>query len=194
MRRKRNFPAIIGKLQIFYRTHRRLPSYSELATLCGYASKRSSFLLVSALIKAGVVEKDPTGKLIPKKLSPGIPLYGTIKAGWPSPAEEELVDTLSLDEYLIGNPQASFMLKVSGDSMVDAGIHPGDLVVVERGRRPKAGDIVLAQVDREWTLKYFENYGGKICLVPGNKNYPTIYPQEELVISGVVSAVVRKYH
>ena len=194
MSKKRDLPAIIAKLRTFYRQHRRLPTYSELAKLCGYASKRSSFLLVQVLIKSGVIEKDTTGRLIPKKLSLPIPLYGTIKAGWPSPAEEELVDTLSLDEYLIHNPAASFMLKVSGDSMLDAGIHPGDLVIVERGKRPNVGDIVLAQVDGDWTLKYFVKQAGRVALVSGNKDYPTIYPEQELVVSGVVRAVIRKYH
>lgn len=194
MSKRRNLPLITTKLHAFYKEHRRLPTYSEIANLCGYASKRSSFLLVGALIKAGIVSKDKSGHLIPKKLLPPLPIYGTIKAGWPSPAEEELVDTLSLDEYVVRNPQASFLLRVSGDSMLDAGIHAGDLVIIERGRRPKSGDIVLAQIDQEWTLKYFEKQGEKVALVPGNKKYPTIYPEEELVVTGVVRAVIRKYH
>lgn len=85
----------------------------------------------------------------------------TVEAGWPSPAEEELADTLPLDEFLIENPAATFMLKVSGDSMSGAGIPPGDMVLVDKGATPKSGDIVIAEVDGEWTMKYLRKRGGK---------------------------------
>ena len=77
-------------------------------------------------------------------------------AGFPTPAEEELVDTITIDEFLINNKEATYMLKVSGDSMIDAGIQPGDMVLVERNRNAKEGDIVIAEVDNEWTMKYLE--------------------------------------
>ena len=74
-----------------------------------------------------------------------------------------------------------------------AGIMPGDLVIVERGREAKQGDIVIAQVDGQWTMKYFEKLNGKVILKAANKKYPVIVPQRELVIGGVVVANVRKY-
>jgi len=77
--------------------------------------------------------------------------------------------------------------------MKDAGIKEGDMVVVERGANYKDGDIVIADVDGQWTIKYFRNKGGKIFLEPANENYKPIYPKEELIISAVVKAVVRKY-
>jgi len=97
---------------------------------------------------------------------------GEIQAGFPSPAEEELRDLISLDEYLITRPESSFLLKVSGDSMAGAGIMPGDLVIVEKGREPQSGDIILAQVDGEWTMKYFSKRGGRILLEAANEKYP----------------------
>ncbi|HTF99770.1 MAG TPA: transcriptional repressor LexA [Nitrospirota bacterium] len=120
-------------------------------------------------------------------------VLGLVEAGFPSPAEEELRDTLSLDEYLIQNPDASFLLKVSGDSMVNAGILPGDMVIVDRGQTGKSGDIVIAEVDGEWTMKFFKKSGDVIWLVPANPKYKPIRPQRELKIAGVVTAVVRKY-
>jgi repressor LexA len=123
----------------------------------------------------------------------GIRLLGTVQAGFPSPAEEELIDTLSLDEYLIRSPQNSYLIKVTGDSMIDAGIHQGDLVVVERGRDLKNGDIVIAQVDGEWTMKYYERNKSEVVLVPANKKYPKIRPTHQLEIGGVVVSVIRKY-
>ena len=100
---------------------------------------------------------------------------------------------MSLDEYLIKNKDATFMLKVQGDSMNGAGIMPGDMVLVERGVTPRNGDIVVAEVDKEWTLKTFQKTGNKIVLMPANKKYKPIVPTEELNIAAVVKAVIRKY-
>ena len=122
-----------------------------------------------------------------------ISLLGTIEAGWPSAAEEELVDTMSLDEYLIRNKEATYMLRVKGDSMIDAGILPDDLVLVERGKTAKDGDIVIAQIDREWTMKYFRKKGSKIWLEAANEKYKPIFPDEELTIAAVVVALIRRY-
>ena len=132
------------------------------------------------------------GKLLLDSFA-GIKLLGTVQAGWPSPAEEELADVMNLDEYLIKHPEQSYLIKVTGDSMIDAGIHENDLVIVERGRNPKDKDIVIAQVDGEWTMKFYEKRGGHVTLVAANKKYSPIVPKRELVIGGVVTAVIRKY-
>ncbi len=120
-------------------------------------------------------------------------LLGSVEAGFPSPAEEELVDTISLDELLIQNKESTFLLKVSGDSMTGAGIMPGDMVIVDRGLAAKSGDIVIAQVDGEWTMKYLKKRGENAFLVAANPKYQPIRPKTELKITGVVTAVVRKY-
>ena len=189
-----DFPEIISKLKAFYASRKRLPSFSELQSLLGYSSKGGVSLLITHLLKRGILKRDSKGKFVPTPmLEGGIKLLGTVQAGFPSPAEEELVDTLSLDEFLIKNPQASYLVKVSGDSMIDAGIMQGDLVIVERGRHPRHGDIVIAQVDGEWTMKYYEKHGAKVLLRAANKKYPPIEPKAELVVGGVVIANVRKY-
>ncbi len=118
---------------------------------------------------------------------------GEVCAGFPSPAEEELRDTISFDDYLLTHRETSFLLSVSGDYMIGAGIMEQDLVIVERGRTPKDGDIVLAQVDGNWTMKYFRKKGKTVTLEAANPKYPSITPQEELSIAGVIMAVVRKY-
>ena len=122
-----------------------------------------------------------------------IPFLGLVEAGFPSPAEEELSDTMSFDDYLIDNKEASYILKVKGDSMIDAGICEGDMVVVERTNSPKPGNIVIAEIDGEWTMKYLRVRAGKYYLEPANKNYKPIVPEGELKIAAVVKAVVRKY-
>ncbi len=73
------------------------------------------------------------------------------------------------------------------------GIMEGDLVIIERGRTPKIGDVVIAEVDGEWTMKYFRKTGSKVWLEPANKNYKRIYPEHSLNINAVVKAVIRKY-
>ncbi len=194
MARKIDFSPVVLKLKVFYSKQRRLPSYSELQTLLGYRSKGGVSALVPHLIKKGVVRKDATGRLLPTRLlEGGIKILGTVQAGFPSPAEEELMDTLSLDEFLIKKPEASYLVKVTGDSMIGAGIMPGDLVIVERGRVPKNGDVVIAQVDGEWTMKYYFKNGKQILLKAANAKYPAIVPKEELVIGGVITACIRKY-
>ncbi len=170
-----------------------MPSYSEMMKLFGYKSKAAVFFTIQKFIREGVVEKDRKGKLIPKKLFGNISLLGYVEAGFPSPAEEELVDTMSLDEFLIANKEATFMLKVKGDSMIDAGIMEGDMVLVERGKQPKAGQIVIAQVDGEYTMKYLRMKNGKPYLEAANKNYKPIFPENDLQIEAIVSAVIRRY-
>ncbi len=183
----------ITEIRRFYEEKGRMPSYAEMGGLFGLKSKNAVFKLVGRFEAAGAARRDEKGRLIPLSIKAATRLLGTVEAGWPSPAEEELADTVSLDEFLIQNPDATFMLKVSGDSMSGAGILPGDMVLVDKGRVPKSGDIVIAEVDGEWTMKYLRKRGASVSLVPANPNYKPIRPREELRIAGVVSAVIRKY-
>ena len=181
------------KIRKFFQDTGRMPSYSEIGDMTGLRSKNAVFKLVARLEQMKIVEKDGKGRLIPLAMARPVRVLGTVEAGFPSPAEEELVDTLSLDEFLIQNREATFLLKVSGDSMTGAGIMPGDMVIVDKGQTGKSGDIVIAQVDGEWTMKYLRKRGDTITLVPANPRYQPIKPKNELKIAGVVTAVVRKY-
>ena len=184
----------IRELRAFHRREGRLPGYGEMLRLFHYRSKNAVFGLRARLHREGYIRKGRGGKIAPtSRLTGALRVLGAVQAGFPSPAEEELVDTLSLDEFLIRRPEATFMLTVSGDSMIEAGIQPGDLVLVEKGTTPKSGDIVVAQVDDEWTLKYFFRDQEGVRLDPANKRYRTIRPRRSLVVGGIVRAVVRKY-
>ena len=177
----------------FYKKAKRMPSYQEIMKLTGFRSKNAVFKLINRLVQAGLIEKDSQGRIIPKRMFGKTKVLGIVEAGFPSPAEEELLDTMSLDEYLISNKEATFILQVSGNSMIDAGIMPKDLVLVERTNEAKPGDIVIAEVDGKWTMKYLRQNGDQMYLEAANKKYPPIYPKEELKISAVVKAVIRKY-
>jgi len=170
-----------------------MPSFSEIGEITGLRSKNAVSKFIAKLERLNVVERDEKGRLIPMSIAFPVRMLGTVEAGFPSPAEEELADTLSLDKLLIQNHEATFLLKVSGDSMSEAGILPGDMVIVDKGQTPKTGDIVIAEVDGEWTMKYLRKRGNSITLIPANPNYKPIKPKNELKIAGVVTAVVRKY-
>ncbi len=181
-------------LRDFYRREHRAPGYAEMLILFGYRSRNAVFKLLRRLEREGFVSIGAHGKLaLTDRLTGTVRMLGHVAAGFPSPAEEELADTISLDEYLIQRPAATFMLTVSGDSMLDAGIHPGDLVLVEKGREPRQNDVVLAQVDGEWTLKHYITDADGVRLEAANRRYAPIRPQRSLQIGGVVRAVIRKY-
>ena len=180
------------KIREFFRAHHRAPSFEEIRDIFGYRSKASAHFLVGQLMEKGLLSKDVKGKILWDGLA-GVKLLGSVQAGLPAAEEEVLTDTMNLEEYLVRDAGQTFVLKVSGDSMIDAGIHEGDLVLIERGREPKNHDIIIAEVDGEWTLKYFEREGSRVRLVPANKKYSPIYPKNELKTGGVLVAVIRKY-
>jgi len=194
MKEKRTIQTVQKIIASFFRENRRMPSFSEMIGLLGVKSKSVVNFWIDKLIEAEILEKDGKGHLTFTKSSFGLPLAGSIQAGFPSPEEEALCDIMSMDEYLITKPDASFLLKVSGDSMIGEGIMERDLVIVERGRAPKIGDVVIAEVDGEWTMKYFKKQNGKVYLEAANPKYPIIRPRTDLQLGGVVTAVIRKYH
>ncbi len=182
-----------NKIFAFYERQKRMPSYKEIMNILGFKSKNAVYKLVNKLIEAGIVDKDSTGKLIPNNLFQEVKLLGLVEAGIPSVANEEALDTLNLDNYLIKNRSSTYVLEVKGDSMIEEGIKEGDLVIVERRNDPKDGDIVIAEVDGGWTMKYFKKKGSQVYLQPANKNYKPIYPEVDMKISAIVKGVIRKY-
>ena len=170
-----------------------MPSDSELMAITGLRFNHAVCTHVERLLDLTSCAHAMVHRLLPGPRGAHLPVLGTVSAGFPSPADEELTDTMSLDEYLISKKEATYVLKVHGNSMRDAGILPGDMLLVERGAEPRDGDIVIAQVDREWTMKYFRKRGTAVFLEAANKDYQPIHPQEELQIAAVVRAVIRKY-
>jgi repressor LexA len=170
-----------------------MPHDSEFMAITGLCATHAVCTRVERFVDHVLLDQEATNRLLPGSLLTGLPILGTVAAGFPSPAEEELADTMSLEEYLIRNKDATYILKVTGNSMMDAGILPGDLLLVERGAQPRDGDIVIAQVDRAWTMKYFRRRGAHVFLEAANTDYQPIHPQEELTIAAVVRAVIRKY-
>jgi len=181
------------KIFHFYSQYKRMPNYQEIMDLVGFKSKNAVYKLINKLVDEGVVTKDSKGKLAPTKTISELPLLGLVEAGIPTLAEEDVLETLSLDNYLIKHRDSTYLLEVKGDSMIDEGIKEGDLVIVERAGVARDGDIVIAEVDGGWTMKYFKKKGNQVYLMPANKNYKPIYPEYDLKIAAIVKGVIRKY-
>ncbi len=120
-----------------------------------------------------------------------LPLIGRVAAGQPILAEQSIEDDLALDPQLF-TPTPDFLLRVRGDSMRDAGIHDGDFVAVARSRDAANGQIVVARIDDEATVKTFERKDGRIRLLPANPDYAPIDVDGDLVIEGRVVGVIRR--
>ncbi len=181
------------QLYTFYHTHRRMPGYSEMCELFGFASKNAVAKVVDKLVDAGVIHKDAKGKLLPLSLGDEVPLLGYVEAGFPSPAEEMALDRITMTDLLLDTKDPVYLLRVKGDSMIDAGIFEGDLLLVERTEHVRVGDIVVANMDGEWTVKYLREKRGRRYLEPANEDYPDLYPEHSLEIGGVVRNVIRTY-
>jgi len=170
-----------------------MPTYKEMMNLFGFKSKNAVARLVDKFIEEGIVVKDHLGRLVADISLSSIPMLGSVKAGFPSDVAEELTDTLNIEDFLIDKKDNSYILTVDGDSMIDAHITDGDMVIVEKTNTAKDGQIVIANVDGEFTMKYFKKDGEKVWLLPANKDFKPIYPKMYLNIVAVVKAVIRKY-
>jgi repressor LexA len=181
------------KLSVFYTEHKRIPTYEEMKSLFGVASKNTVAYRVNKLLDSGFLIKE--GNKLSLADTGSVLVLGTVQAGFPTVADEDIqTELLSLDDFLVEKKGSTFMLEVVGESMVDAGILEGDLVLVERGKTPKKGDIVLALVDHEYTLKYLDIEKGKPVLIPANRLFKKIYPDPNtLKIEAILKAVIRKY-
>jgi repressor LexA len=177
-----------------------MPSTREIQHFFGFASQTAAMSHLRALERKGVIQRLP-GKaravIFPDELDRGeiidVPIYGMIAAGMSQDVEQERQGCLSIDITALGIPRNSkaFALKVRGNSMIDAHICNGDTVILEF-REPRKGDIVAALIDGETTLKRYLIENGKAFLRAENSDFPDLIPAQELVIQGVLIALMRK--
>jgi SOS regulatory protein LexA len=180
-------------LQEYYARHRALPSYASIGQLLGLRSKSSVAAMVARLKLAGFIDSTPDRRLAPTKRFFERPVASSpVQAGMPNAIDDSPGDALTIDDYLIEHPAHTVLVRVKGDSMMDAGILEGDLVVVEKTSSAKRGDVVVAIVDNQFTLKRLDLDRGRFVLKPENKAYPVIRPEGTLEIFGVMVGLVRK--
>jgi repressor LexA len=188
-----NDRSYLKALQDYYARHRALPSYASIGELLGLKSKSSVAALVARLKLAGYLESTPDRRLAPTRRFFARPLAdASVRAGLPDRIEESAADALTIDDYLIEHPSQTVLVRVKGDSMGDAGILDGDLVVVEKQPTAKKGDIVVAIVDGQFTLKRLDVDRGQFILRAENRAYAPIRPEGALEVFGVMVGLVRK--
>jgi repressor LexA len=142
----------LAALRTYWKANRAFPSMAKLCDVLGLSSTSSVFALVSRLTEAGYLQR-LDGRIAPSKKFFARPLLGPVRAGLPQPVSQEEPELLTLDDYLIDEPNRTSLHRVKGDSMKDAGIFEGDLLAVEHNTPTKPGDIVVAYADGELTVK-----------------------------------------
>lgn len=183
----------LEKLRSFWKRHHAFPSMAKLCDVVGLSSTASVFDLVSRLKEAGYVER-VEGRIAPTKRFFARPLVGQVRAGLPQPVPDDDFEVLTIDDYLVPDPNRTFLAKVKGDSMKDASLLDGDLVVVQKNCPTKVGDIVVAVVDGQVTVKYLRQQpDGRFYLQAANPAFADILPTGELEILGVVVGQFRSY-
>ena len=184
----------LAKLQDYYADWKNIPSYAKLCEVFGIASKSWVKAILTRLNAAGFLERTPDGAWIPSRQFFARPLAeSSVQAGMPVSVSATQGEYFVIDDMLIDKPSETTLIPVKGDSMVEAGIHDGDIAVVEKRNLASVGDIVVAIVDNEFTLKTLDKERGKYILRPANQAYPIIRPQGILEIFGVMVGLIRKY-
>ena len=194
---------ILEFIQGEIRAGRPAPTHQEIAERFGFRSTRAAACHLEALKRKGVVESEPGKARALRVVTPlqklrariaDIPLFGSIPAGFAQERQQEPAGCVSIDIATLGikpSPR-TFALEVRGDSMIGRHIVDGDVVVVEHGQTPRHGDVVAALIDGESTLKTFVADKGNPHLRAENPKYPKFFPAGELVIQGVMVALIRK--
>ncbi|MDD3861850.1 MAG: transcriptional repressor LexA [Candidatus Gracilibacteria bacterium] len=196
--------AVLKFIEEFQMAYGKSPTLREMREHFGVSSDNSILKHLKALEEKGHIQKDDTPRgiqllsSIREKLdmaveSVKLPVLGFVPAGGPVMTDEYINGYMTVGEELAKNSSDFFLLNVTGNSMIDAGIFEGDLVVVNGKKEPKDGDIVVALVDNGNTLKRFIKKSGKVYLKAENKDYKDIYPEDELLVQGVVTALIRQY-
>lgn len=184
----------LAKLQAYYAGHRVIPSYSRLMEILGFASKSAIKKVLERLEAAGMLERTPDSDWAPSDLFFERAIANhPVPAGTPASVSDEPCEKVILDRFLIKNPSQTVLVRIKGDSMINAGIHNGDLAVVERRSHADPGELVVAIIDDEFTLKTLGHDKEGFHLIPANPHYPIIRPQGKLEIFGIVVGLVRKY-
>lgn len=179
-------------LRTYWKRHNAFPAMAKLCQVLGLSSTSSVFAAVGRLTEAGFLER-VEGRIAPTRRFFARPVLGPVRAGMPQPVSQEQPEVLTLDDYLIDDPNRTSLHRVRGDSMRDAGILEGDLVVVEHNAPTRPGDIVVACVDGELTVKTLRlDSQGRYFLEPANAAFKPIHPRSSLEILGVVISVARR--
>jgi len=181
----------LAVLRTHWKAERSFPSFAKLAALLGMSSTASAFEAVGRLEDAGFLARKD-GRVAPGRRFFTYPVLGTVRAGLPQPASDDAFEFLSVEELLIREPNRTAMCHVRGDSMRDAGLLDGDVVIVETNSIVEPGDIVVACVDGQLTVKHLRrDSAGAYFLEAANPEFAPIHPRSSLDIVGLVTGSFR---
>jgi repressor LexA len=183
----------LKKLRDYYAQHRVLPSYKVVAGLIGLKTTSAVSVFVDRMKTAGLLAAGEDRRLQPGKRFFEREIINTVRAGPAEPASDVEPEALNIDAYLVKNPSRTLLFTVRGDSMIEAGLLPGDTVIVEKNAPCSPGDIVVAEVDGEFTVKYLAKDRDGYYLQPGNPAYSAIRASLSLEIVGRVTGSFRKF-
>ncbi len=194
---------VLKYIEAYQMEHGSSPTLREMREYFGVSSDNSILKHLKALMEKGYITKDDTPRGI-KLLSSvkerleapefKLPLLGMIPAGGLVLSEEYIEKWVNVGEDMVYSMKDSYLLRVTGNSMIDAGIYEGDILIVCGSLEPKFDDVVVALVDNQNTVKrYMKDQNGKVYLKPENANFENIYPEGELCIQGVVTGLLRYY-
>ncbi len=184
----------LAKLQDYYADWKSIPSYAKLCEVFGIVSKSWVKTILTRLSEADFIERTPDGVWVPTRSFFARPLAeSSVQAGMPVSVTATEGEHFVIDDMLIETPSKTTLIPVKGDSMIEAGIHDGDIAVVEKRMTANVGDIVVAIVDNDYTLKTLDKERGQYILRPANQAFPVIRPQGSLEIFGVLVGLIRKY-
>ncbi len=193
MPKSSSFEQYLASLKKYMFKHRQLPSFEVMLSVLGVRSKSAVHHFFQQLIEYGFITKDdsgyePTGKLF------SLPAFESIRAWFPTVPTEETRSDINIYDYLVPNPDWVILVKVVWDSMKDAGIMQWDMVVVDKNKTAQPGDIVIAEIDGEFTMKYLEKEKKKwLFLRPWNPHYMDLFPKKSMSVVGVVTGTFRSY-
>ncbi len=193
MRTPQNDLEHLARLQDYYARHRSIPAYERLCTLWGLASRSAVSKVLERFRHQGLIERTPDGDWVPSRsFFERLMARQTVQAGTPATDLQSGVTPTLLDDLLVDTPSKTILLTVQGDSMSGANIFAGDVVIVERQESAVAGEIVVALVDQELTVKTLIKDGDGWLLHPENPSFSDIRPQGELRLIGVVTGLARR--
>jgi len=184
----------LSRLQDYYAKHHSFPSYARLCNVLGLAAKSAVNKVLLRLAEQGYLKRTADEVWVPAESFFERNLSDTpVVAGLPTFVSDVTADSFMIDQFLVNKPSKTILVPVQGDSMINVGINDGDVVIVEVSSTANTGDIVVATIDDEFTVKTLGKKRGKPVLLPANDSYPIIRPKGSLKIFGVVIGLIRKY-
>tara|TARA_B100001013_G_scaffold335037_1_gene253164 strand:- start:850 stop:1452 length:603 start_codon:yes stop_codon:yes gene_type:complete len=190
---------ILNLIKSYLKTQGFPPTRADIAKTLGFKSPNAAEQHLRAIEKKGfisILSGASRGIVLNEKENFGIPIIGLVAAGQPILAEENIEDTVEIPKSMFGQ-KADFLLKVKGDSMIDMGIHENDLIAVKKVQECKEGQVIVARIGGEVTVKTFNINGeGEVVLEPANKNFNPIKidpNEEEFSLEGVCIGVIKKF-